>query len=395
MLHLKVYSGVIFTCGTIILYLYSFNNQFMKNTIFIILILVVTSCNDGRVDENRNLTSLKRGNEYRLTVDEANRLAELPLNCIGTEYPNKLNQTLGNAGEAGEPSELHPAFYGCFDWHSSVHGHWMLIRLLKEFPGLEKGDLIRSRLAENITPENILKEVEYFQRESEKSFERTYGWAWLLKLSQELAGWNDPLAVKLSESLQSLTDIIVERYIDFLPKLVYPVRVGEHPNTAFGLAFAWDYAAAAGDTMFSNLIRDYSVQFFADDYGCPYTWEPGGYDFLSPCLEEADLMRRVLAPDEFTVWLKKFMPDLFDPEFYLEPARVTDRTDGKLVHLDGLNFSRAWCLYGMALQNDDLAHLAELADAHLAFSLGSVVDGSYAGEHWLASFAVYALSQAN
>ncbi|MCA1756499.1 MAG: DUF2891 domain-containing protein [Bacteroidales bacterium] len=366
----------------------------MKNTFFLILILAVSSCNGGRVDENRNLSTPEVDIQHRLTVDEANRLAELPLKCIGTEYPNKLNQTLNNPSEAGEPSELHPAFYGCFDWHSSVHGHWMLIRLLKEFPDLEKEDLIRTRLADNISTENILKEVEYFQRESEKSFERTYGWAWLLKLSQELADWDDPLAARLSESLQPLTDIIVERYMDFLPKLLYPVRVGEHPNTAFGLAFAWDYALAAGDTTFSSLIKNYSIQYFGEDNGCPYTWEPGGYDFLSPCLEEADLMRRILPPDEFTVWLKNFMPDLFDPAFYLEPARVTDRTDGKLVHLDGLNFSRAWCLYGLASQDDDLAHLAEVADNHLAFSLESVVDGSYAGEHWLASFAVYALSQA-
>jgi hypothetical protein len=366
----------------------------MKNTFFLIVILAVSSCNGGRGDENRSLSNPGGDIQYRLTIEEANSLAELPLKCIGTEYPNKLNQTLGDAGEMGSPSELHPAFYGCFDWHSSVHGHWMLIRLLKEFPDLEKEDLIRRRLTENISDGNIQKEVEYFLRESEKSFERTYGWAWLLKLSEELAGWDDPLAVELSESLQPLTDIIVERYMDFLPKLVYPVRVGEHPNSAFGLAFAWDYAISAGDTMFTNLIKKHSLQFFMEDSGCPYTWEPGGYDFLSPCLEEADLMRRILSPDEFTVWLRKFMPDLFDPEFYIEPARVTDRTDGKLVHLDGLNFSRAWCLYGLASQDQDLAHLAGIADDHLAFSLGSVIDGSYAGEHWLASFAVYALSQA-
>jgi hypothetical protein len=366
----------------------------MKNTFFLIVILVISSCKSGR-DENRNGGHTGGDIQYRLTIGEANRLAELPLNCIGTEYPNKLNQTLGDPGEMGTPSELHPAFYGCFDWHSSVHGHWMLIRLLKEFPDLEKEDLIRTRLAENISDVNILREVEYFQRESEKSFERTYGWAWLLKLAQELAEWDDPLAVELSGALQPLTEIIVERYMDFLPRLVYPVRVGEHPNSAFGLAFAWDYAVTAGDTIFRDMIRKYSVQFFADDYGCPYSWEPGGYDFLSPCLEEADLMRRILAPDEFIVWLEKFMPDLFDPDFYLEPARVADRTDGKLVHLDGLNFSRAWCLYGLASRDKNLAHLAAIADAHLEFSLGSVVDGSYAGEHWLASFAVYALSQAH
>lgn len=366
----------------------------MKNLLFLALVLAVSSCNSGPTG-NGDKSVPGESISFSLTVDEANRLVELPLRCIGTEYPNKLNQTLNDASESGEPSALHPAFYGCFDWHSSVHGHWMLIKLLKEFPALEKGNQIRTRLAENINRENILKEVEYFNRESEKSFERTYGWAWLLKMAEELQNWDDPLAVELSESLQPLTDLIVKRYMDFLPRLVYPVRVGEHPNSAFGLAFAWDYAVSARDTLFSNLIRKYSISFFIEDSDCPLGWEPGGYDFLSPCLEEADLMRRILPDDEFIGWLEKFLPDLFDPAFHLEPAKVYDRTDGKLVHLDGLNFSRAWCLYGLASRSDDLRHLARIADDHLAFSLGSVVDGSYAGEHWLASFAVYALDQAS
>ena len=359
------------------------------------LVLIVSSCNSEKGEKKIDLVNSKESEmKHRLTIDEANRLVELPLKCIGTEYPNKLNQTLNDVSELGEPSALHPAFYGCFDWHSSVHGHWMLIRLLKEFPALERSNYIRTKLAENISSENILKELEYFKRESEKSYERTYGWAWLLKLAEELHNWNDPLAIELSESLQPLTDLVVERYMDFLPRLAYPVRVGEHPNSAFGLAFAWDYSVSAGDTVFSNLIRKYSTRFFIEDSGCPYGWEPGGYDFLSPCLEEADLMRRILPDKEFDEWLRKFLPDLFDPSFYLEPAKVYDRTDGKLVHLDGLNFSRAWCLYGLASRSDDLAHLSIIADNHLAFSLGSVVDGSYAGEHWLASFAVYALDQA-
>lgn len=375
-----------------------FKNETMyrvKSLFFIMLMLIVSSCNSERMEKKVGSTNSKENVlNHRLTIDEANRLVELPLRCIGTEYPNKLNQTLNDASELGHPSELHPAFYGCFDWHSSVHGHWMLVKLLKEFPALERGSYIRTKLAENINRENILKEVEYFEREKENSYERTYGWAWLLKLVEELHDWNDPLAMELSESLKPLTDLIVKRYMDFLPRLVYPVRVGEHPNSAFGLAFAWDYSVSAGDTVFTDLIRKYSISFFIADSDCPYEWEPGGYDFLSPCLEEADLMRRILPADEFAGWLEKFLPDLFDPAFCLEPAKVYDRTDGKLVHLDGLNFSRAWCLYGLASRSDELHHLTMIADDHLAFSLGSVVDGSYAGEHWLASFAVYALDQA-
>jgi len=328
-----------------------------------------------------------------LTLNEANRLAALPLKCMQTEFPNKLNQTLGGEEEIGLPGELHPAFYGCFDWHSSVHGHWMLVRLLKEFPGLEQADMIRSKLSENISVVNIAGEVEYFMRESEKSYERTYGWAWLLKLSEELVTWDDPLGRELALNLEPLTKVIVNRFKDFLPRLTYPVRVGEHTNTAFGLALAYDYSVAVNDTLLRDMIAGRSIDYFGNDRGCPYTWEPGGFDFLSPCLEEADLMRRVMTPEDFRRWLIGFYPDLFSPGFSLEPAEVSDRSDGKLVHLDGLNFSRAWCLYGLSNQLPELSHLRALADNHMLYSLNGINDGSYEGEHWLASFALYALME--
>ncbi len=188
----------------------------------------------------------KMDQEALLTLQQAERLAALPLKCMEQEYPNKLSQTLADAGELAGPQELHPAFYGCFDWHSSVHGHWMLIRLLKTFPDLDSGPLIREKLKSNITPEKIAAEVSYFRKPHEKSYERTYGWAWLLKLAEELHTWDDPLARVLEENLQPLTLVITELYSSFLPKLVYPVRVGEHPNTAFGLSFAWDFARSHG-----------------------------------------------------------------------------------------------------------------------------------------------------
>ncbi len=329
-----------------------------------------------------------------LTLEAADRLAQLPLRCLQQEFPNKPGETLAAAVDIGSPRNLHPAFYGCFDWHSSVHGHWMLVKLLKTFPGLKDRELIRARLAENISAENILAEVKYFQRNQENSFERTYGWAWLLKLAEELHTFADPLARKLEDNLRPLTDLVVRRHLEFLPKLNYPIRVGEHSNTAFGLAFAWDYAVATGSQELQQLVEKRARDFFLNDTGCPLSWEPSGFDFLSPCLEEADIMRRVLAKKEFAPWLKKFLPQLAGKKFSLAPGMVSDRKDGKLVHLDGLNFSRAWCLYGIAAELPGYRHLKKIAAAHLQYSLGAVSAGTYEGEHWLASFALYALSSA-
>lgn len=328
----------------------------------------------------------------KLTSTEAARLARLPLKCMQKEFPNKLNQVLADANDLSNPRALHPAFYGCFDWHSAVHGHWMLIKLLKLFPDLEDATQIRQKLAENISAENITGELAYFQRPSAKGFERTYGWAWLLKLAEELHTWDDPLARQLETNLQPLTDLIVQRYLDFLPKLNYPIRVGEHTNTGFGLTYAWDYAETTQHTALKTLIATRAKDFFAQDQACPLSWEPSGYDFLSPCLEEADLMRRVLAPAEFKTWLSAFLPQLADPQFDWEPGQVSDRKDGKLVHLDGVNFSRAWCLYGIAKDLPEYAHLRKVANAHVLYSLPNVVDGDYEGEHWLASFAIFALT---
>lgn len=325
-----------------------------------------------------------------LTLEDADRLARLPLKCLQREFPNKPGETLALPADIGSPRSLHPAFYGCFDWHSSVHGHWMLVKLLKTFPGLKDRDLIRAKLAENLSAENIRGEVIYFQRSEEKSFERTYGWAWLLKLAEELHTYDDPMARELENNLQPLADLIVQRYLEFLPKLLYPIRVGEHSNTAFGLCFAWDYAQATGNRELEDLVEKRARDYFLADKGCPMAWEPSGFDFLSPCLEEADIMRRVLPRNEFADWLKSFLPQLADSEFSLAPGEVSDRTDGKLVHLDGLNFSRAWCLYGIAGQLEGYGHLRRIADRHMRQSLAAIAAGTYEGEHWLASFAIYA-----
>jgi hypothetical protein len=331
---------------------------------------------------------------HHLTLSEANKLVELPLHCVETPYPYKTGAVLGSADDLKEPSVLHPVFYGCFDWHSAVHGYWSMVTLLQQYPDLEQADEVKAVLKRNLTAENVAREVDFFSKDINDSFERTYGWAWLLKLSDELHSWKDPMAKELAANLQPLADLIVERYINFLPRLVYPVRVGEHTNTAFGLSFAYDYAVNHEHTELQQLITKRAKDYFSEDKNCPISWEPSGYDFLSPCLEEIGLMQRVLPKQQFLTWLDDFMPQLADPGYSLTVGKVSDRTDGKLVHLDGLNFSRAWNLYALANQYPQYAHLREVADKHMAHSYPNLVGDSYEGGHWLGSFAIQALNQA-
>lgn len=334
------------------------------------------------------------GDPITLTLENANKLAQLPLDCINTEFPNKLGQTLTSEADLAPPKKLHPAFYGCFDWHSSVHAHWSLVRLLKQFPNLKKADQIKTKLQENLSKENIAQEVRYFKKESNKTYERTYGWAWLLKLAEELHTWEDSLAKPLEKNLQPLTNVIVKNFQDFLPKLNYPIRVGEHENTAFGLTFAYDYAETTEHEKLKKLIKAKASDFYLQDDGCPIGWEPSGFDFLSPCLEEIDIMARVLSKEAFKLWLKDFMPQLMQKDFDMPVGEVSDRTDGKLVHLDGLNFSRAWVFYDLANNFKSLNHLKTLGDKHLQYSFDHIVEGdSYEGGHWLGTFAIYALAR--
>ena len=314
--------------------------------------------------------------------------------CVIQEYPNKLGQTLEGAKDLAEPTVLHPAFYGCFDWHSAVHGHWSMVRLLKEFPNLDRAQEVREVLARNMSAAHIQQEVAYFEAAYEKSYERTYGWAWLLKLQEELHTWDDPLARELESNLSPLAELLVQKYLDYLPKLQYAVRVGTHSNTAYGLSYAWDYAVTFNNEVLKEAIRSRALNFFGKDQGCPIHWEPGGADFLSPCLEELNLMRRILPKAEFMTWVTDFMPELLRPDFRLETARVGDRTDGQLVHLDGLNFSRAWVFYGLGKQYpEEFGHLLSLGHEHLAYSFPNLNGDGYEGGHWLGTFALYALSQ--
>ena len=341
------------------------------------------------------------------------RFAALALGSVQREYPNKLDHVLSDASQVGSPRELHPAFYGCYDWHSAVHGHWLLVRLLRMHPGALPESDIRAALEENLTVENLRVEDEYLRDPGRPSFERPYGWAWLLKLHEELYHWDDPDASRWFDALSPLAATVVEKYLTFFPKQKYPIRVGTHFNTAFGLSFAWDYAEAlwggvrkkaldiasmqqAG--LLKQLVSERARTYFAGDRDVPAQWEPSGDDFLSPSLVEADLMRRVLDAEEFARWFESFLPGLAEgrPASLLAPADVTDRSDPKIVHLDGLNLSRAWCMRAVARALPEGSPLRELlgraAALHAEATLPHVASGDYAGEHWLATFAVYMLS---
>jgi hypothetical protein len=344
------------------------------------------------------------------------RFARLALAGVRREYPNHIAHVMSGPAQAGTPRQLHPAFYGCYDWHSSVHGHWLLVRLLRAgavTAALPEAEM-REALAENLTPENLRVEDEYFREPGRAPFERPYGWAWLLKLHEELYLWDDPDAARWFDALRPLAATIVGKYLDFFPRQRYPIRVGTHFNTAFGLSFAWDYAETLsrggkrspdGATLeklarLKALVAERSLFYFGEDRDAPAAWEPNGDDFLSPSLAEADLMRRVLGREEFARWFEAFLPGVEDerPAKLFTPADVTDRSDPKIVHLDGLNLSRAWCMWGAAdalpAGSPRAAALARAAERHAAATLPHVISGDYAGEHWLATFAVYMLSKA-
>ncbi|PKH50287.1 DUF2891 domain-containing protein [Tenacibaculum sp. Bg11-29] len=362
----------------------------MKKIYFLLLIIVVSAC----VGTEKKKEGVKSDVAIAavLNLKQAEKLVSLPISCINVEYPNKLNQTIGSPEDLQTPKELHPTFYGCFDWHSSVHGHWSLVSLLKQFPDLKNYEEIKQQLLTNISKENIDKEVAYFQKKHNINYERTYGWAWLLKLAEEIHTWDDETARKLEKNLQPLTDLIVQKYFDFLPKLKYPIRVGEHTNTAFGLTFAWDYATTLENFKLRDLIKKRARAFYLKDAHCPLSWEPSGYDFLSPCLQEAAIMKRIMSAAEFRLWFGDFLPQLKDVNFTFPVGEVLDRTDGKLVHLDGVNFSRAWALNKIVKHMPEYKHLKNIANQHINYSLPNVVGDSYEGGHWLGSFAIYALN---
>jgi Protein of unknown function (DUF2891) len=318
--------------------------------------------------------------------------ARLALTCTQQEYPNHLSLAVGSDADLAPPANLHPAFYGCLDWHSAVHGHWLLVRLLKLHPTAAWALTARARLNEDFAEDRIAREVAYFAQPNRASFERPYGLAWLLTLTRELRQWDDPDARRWVSALRPLEAVVVERLTTWLPKLHYPIRIGEHNQTAFSFGLIWDWADVSGRSDVQDLLRNAAQRFYQHDTGCPLAYEPSGEDFLSPCLGEADFMRRVLPPEAFAAWLSQFLPRAGEPNM-LTPAVVTDRSDPKLAHLDGLNLSRAWMLKGIAsalpMTDRRRAGLLSAAQAHAMAGLPAVTGEHYEGGHWLGTFAVY------
>ncbi len=335
--------------------------------------------------------------QTQLTTSIALQLSRMPLHCIPTEFPNKTSHLSDGVADARLlPHELHPVFYGCLDWHSSVHGHWMLIRLLKQFPQLPNRDSIISALSESFQLPKMQKEAEYFGKyTASQNYERTYGWAWLLKLDEELLTWNDPIAKQWHEALQPLTQKIETLWKAYLPKQTYPNRTGVHGNTAFGLCFAIDWARATKDIKFEQLITQKAKDFYWNNKKIPAYLEPDGADFFSPSLLAADLMQRILPQAAFVKWLNSYYT-LEGINRICQLPVVSDRNDYQTVHLDGLSFSRAWCMNSISAKlpaNHPYKNkFKATADKFMKESLPQIFNGGYGGEHWLASFAVYALS---
>jgi hypothetical protein len=327
--------------------------------------------------------------KHRLTPDIAARFAEIALGHVRREYPHKLDHVMDGPEDVLGPRELHPIFFGSFDWHSCVHGYWLLMRVRRLFPQLPVRSRIDGLFEEMLTSANVAGELDYLDRPYSGGFERPYGWAWLLALHREAQRQDDG---SWAENLAPLARAFADRFSIYLPKLTYPIRTGTHFNTAFALVLALDWAGSNNPGV-AALVRDRAHHYFGEDRDCP-GWEPGGDDFLSPALTEALCMRRVLGGDHFSAWLAGFLPRLRagEPRSLFTPAFVSDRSDGKIAHLDGTNLSRAWCWRGIAdaLDPDLRERAREAADLHLAASLPQVA-GDYMGEHWLATFALLAL----
>jgi len=347
-----------------------------------------------------NAESVQMNRKDASDVAVATRFANLALACVHQEYPNHISHTLQGDADVRPPRELTPSFYGCYDWHSSVHGHWLLARLARLHPDAEFSAAARAALERSLTQESLAGEATYLRGDGRASFERPYGLAWLLQLGAELRTWDDPQARRWSAALQPLEAVAAERLATWLPKLHYAIRIGEHSQTAFAFGLIRDWALVAGNEAMRALIDAKSREFYLVDRNCPMAYEPSGHDFLSPCLAEADLMRRVLRPDEFSKWLDTFLPGIPREQGlpWLPPAVVTDRSDPKLAHIDGLNLSRAWMLEGIAsgLPEVDARRLVllETAAQHAGAALPAVTGEHYEGGHWLGTFAVYLVTRA-
>lgn len=366
--------------------------------------LLLIGCAETQSPAPSSQPSSSESYPTEISDELSGRFTRLALDCVQQEFPNKISRTTDTAEEIGRPKELFPVFYGCFDWHSAVHGHWLLVRQLRV--GTQNAAWRAEAIAKldaNITDENVAGELANFRRAARGSWERPYGWAWVLQLTAELREYDDPNAKRWLAALEPLEADIVQATKDWLPKLAYPIRLGTHNQSAFAFTLMLDWAETSGDTEFARMLRIKAGEFHAFDQDCPIAYEPSGEDFLSPCLMVADLMRRVVAikgtsGKDYALWLTTYMPDIptDGSTDWLPPAIVLDASDGKLVHLDGVNLSRAWNLYNIArsLPEDDprRASLVASAELHRDAGVASVSDEHYSGSHWLASFATYLMT---
>ena len=331
----------------------------------------------------------------------APKLVELSLHCVEREYPNKPSDVQVSDESVKPPRKLHPAFYGCFDWHSAVHGHWTMVRLLKRRPSMAAAARIRKALDRRLTPQNLAGELTYFKEKHHRLFERPYGWGWLLRLQAELLTFDDSDARRWSTNLAPLARLLAGRTVDYLERLSVPVRAGTHASTAFALAHIYDYARVAGDRRLGQAVEAAARRFYMADTGCPVDYEPSGEDFVSPCLAEADVMRRVLTPARFRVWFSRFMPPMGSRRFavLLRPPEVRDKEDPRIGHLIGLSLQRAWTMEGVAsalTASDPRRKILRVGAAvHQEDALAKIFHSGYGGAHWLASFAVFLLTGAD
>ena len=341
-------------------------------------------------------TSEPEINYETITIDQskASKLIDLSIDCVDKKFPYKIGFRFDGEDWVRPHFELTPSFYGCWDWHSAVHGHWAMVKVIKDFPNIPKKEIILNKLKSNLSKKNLNKEYEFFQNDFAKGFERTYGWAWLMKLYSELLSWDNENAQEWASNLKPLVELLSERTITFLDKLSTPLRPGTHANTAFSFSLMIEYALIANDTNLYNKIKDYSIKNFSFDTNCPVSYEPSGTDFLSPCLAEAALMSSILEKKEFNKWFKTFIPSLKEPEFnnIINPPIVLDPKDPGIGHLIGLMFHRAWTLKEIANKlnkKSEKTFLLQISDLHSKKGYDIMFESGYGGEHWLATFALY------
>ncbi len=341
---------------------------------------------------------LPEGKPFPLDAGTAEKFVLLSLECVDRQYPNKPGDVIEKDDDVKPPRAMHPSFHGCFDWHSAVHGHWAMVKILKTFPSIAGSALIREKLTRHLGRENIAMEAEYFKRPASALFERPYGWGWFLRLAAEIRGFDDPDAKILEKNLAPLEEIIVKNIFDYLFKLSVPVRAGTHNNTAFALVHTYDYAASVEDDKLLLLLKKKAEAYYLGDKQCPADYEPSGEDFISPCLAEADFMRRALPPGEFQEWFDGFLPVSSTALWraVVRPPEILDKKDPKIGHLIGLDFHKAWAMNGIAAALDDKDPrknlLLKSALLHENEGITQMFESGYGGEHWLASFAIYLLT---